>query len=490
MFIIIFLFLIESIQEYCEPYGVRLFLGHYYTNLKIDTDALRVVFNTKNQCNNQFQVLIKGDQEFNITTYKTKYLNMTDIYVGTKANIEYETYIHTFQIPIQQTSRILYTLKNNDKLIKEAQVKLPQLQQDTTKVLFFGDMDSRWLFNRSKQTFDWFEEQIKQNIEYDSLLFTGDMAYNLESDNCERGELWLSRISLFTSYYPFMVTPGNHDSGYNRKQIFLREHFQMPYINELDPYENHNYFYSFNIGFGHFIQYDPVKIIYKEDPNNYIRDQLLQQFRNDLIKAVSNREEVPWIVVFTHYPIYCNYMDDDQCVNNFKYLAEFEKLFQEFHVDLYVSGHQHNYQRNQPYYQNHSVSYQMDGNIYYNYESPITIIEGAGGADYGAEIMLLENKPYTVKQMDQNGVGLLQVMNKTHLQFQQVRVSTNQIIDEFWIIQNRDSQGIYNSNFEYWVIFLILGILVCFLILILVYQIRRLKLIFNKQYLRTNDQMV
>ncbi|CAK95164.1 unnamed protein product (macronuclear) [Paramecium tetraurelia] len=487
MFIIMFLFLIESIQEYCEPYGVRLFLGHYYTNLKIETDALRIVFNTKNQCNKQFQVFIKGDQEFNITTYKTKFLNMTDIYVGTKANIEYETYIHTFQIPIQQTSRILYALKNNDKLIKEAQVKLPQLQQDTTKVLFFGDMDSRWLFNRSKQTFDWFEEQINQNIEYDSLLFTGDMAYDLESDNCERGELWISRISLFTSQYPFMISPGNHDGGFDYKQTFLREHFQMLYLTEYDTQNYQNDFYSFNIGMVHFIQYDPVMIVYKADPNNYIKNRLLSQFRNDLSKAVQNREEVPWIVVFTHYPIYCNFMDDDQCVNNFKYLAEFEKLFQEFHVDLYVSGHQHNYQRNQPYYQNHSVSYQIDGNIYYNYESPITIIEGAGGADYGPEIMIYNDQPYTAKQLAQNGVGLLQVMNKTHLQFQHIRVSTNQVMDEIWIMKTYDKEK--DNSFEYWIITIIICaiviVLALFIFIFVKYKGRK-----SKTYQKAMDNLV
>lgn len=38
------------------------------------------------------------------------------------------------------------------------------------------------------------------------------------------------------------------------------------------------------------------------------------------------------------------------CSNNYKYLSAFEDLFVEFRVDLYLSGHQHNYQRNKPYY--------------------------------------------------------------------------------------------------------------------------------------------
>ncbi|CAD8099976.1 unnamed protein product [Paramecium primaurelia] len=476
MFMIIFLFVMESIQEQCEAYGVRLFLGHYYTSLKIDTDALRIVFNTKNICNNQFQLFIKGDLEFNITNYKTKLLNMTDVYIGTKANIEYETYIHTFQIPKQLSSIVFYTLISNDTIIKQAQVKLPHLQQETTKVLFFGDMDSSWVYNRSKQTFDWFENQIKQKIQFDSLIFTGDMAYDLESDNCQRGELWLSRISLFTSQYPFMITPGNHDGGFDYKYTFLREHFQMLYLTEYDTQNYQNDFYSFNIGLVHFIQYDPVMIVYKADPNNYTKERLLSQFRNDLITAVQNREEVPWIVVFTHYPIYCNFMDDDQCVNNFKYLAEFEKLFKEFHVDLYVSGHQHNYQRNYPYYQNNSASFEMDGNIYYNYESPITIIEGAGGADYGPEIMIYRDQPYTAKQLAQNGVGLLQVMNKTHLQFQHIQVSTNEVMDEIWIIKTSDINNEKDNSLKYWVISIIISAIVILVLFIFIkYNVRKQK---------------
>lgn len=65
--------------------------------------------------------------------------------------------------------------------------------------------------------------------------------------------------------------------------------------------------------------------------------------RNDLIIANKNRDNVPWIVVYAHYPIYCSEKGADMCSNNYKYLSAFEDLFVEFRVDLYLSGHQHNY---------------------------------------------------------------------------------------------------------------------------------------------------
>lgn len=48
-------------------------------------------------------------------------------------------------------------------------------------------MDSSWVNNRSKPTFDWLQNSINNKSDFDSILFTGDMAYDLESENCLRG---------------------------------------------------------------------------------------------------------------------------------------------------------------------------------------------------------------------------------------------------------------------------------------------------------------
>lgn len=45
------------------------------------------------------------------------------------------------------------------------------------------------------------------------LIFLGDMAYDLESEDCVRGDYWMRNISLFTPYWPLQVAVGNHDSG-------------------------------------------------------------------------------------------------------------------------------------------------------------------------------------------------------------------------------------------------------------------------------------
>jgi len=62
----------------------------------------------------------------------------------------------------------------------------------------------------------------------------------------------------------------------------------------------------------HFISFNPIKAVYHNDINN-VTHLIVEQMRNDLIQANYNREKVPWIIVYTHYPIYCSNPDSDQC---------------------------------------------------------------------------------------------------------------------------------------------------------------------------------
>lgn len=52
-------------------------------------------------------------------------------------------------------------------------------------------------------------------------------------------------------------------------------------------------------------------------------------------------------------------------------------------------------------------------------------------------------------------------MNKTHLQFQHIRVSTNQVMDEIWIMKTYDKEK--DNSFEYWII----TIIICAIVIVL-----------------------
>lgn len=70
-------------------------------------------------------------------------------------------------------------------------------------------------------------------------------------------------MTTFTSYYPLLSTPGNHDSGANYDFDFYRIAFLSPEkpLNTRDNYYN---FYSVDLGLVHYVFYNPTNIVYDE----------------------------------------------------------------------------------------------------------------------------------------------------------------------------------------------------------------------------------
>lgn len=56
------------------------------------------------------------------------------------------------------------------------------------------------------------------------------------------------------------------------------------------------------------------------------------------------RSDAPWKVVFGHHPIYSS----GQYGVNEPFISKLTPLFQKYRVQLYVNGHEHNYERTQP----------------------------------------------------------------------------------------------------------------------------------------------
>lgn len=66
--------------------------------------------------------------------------------------------------------------------------------------------------------------------------------------------------------------------------------------------------------------------------------------QQDLKKADANRDAVPWIVVFTHHPFYCSdtLTAKTRCGSEMDhYLAQFEDMFKDMGVDVFIGGHNH-----------------------------------------------------------------------------------------------------------------------------------------------------
>ena len=68
----------------------------------------------------------------------------------------------------------------------------------------------------------------------------------------------------------------------------------------------------------------------------------------DLIRAVADREEGtrPWIVAGGHHPMYSEGLVDPDM------LAVLGPLLDKYQVDLFLTGHVHQYERNKPIFNN------------------------------------------------------------------------------------------------------------------------------------------
>ncbi|KAM3147385.1 hypothetical protein pb186bvf_000636 [Paramecium bursaria] len=434
---IILLFIIQTFGQDCQPYGIRLSLGYYYTFIEDHLNKIVITFNTIDQCNGlTLKVQDNTSQLHNVNASQIKHLNMTNIYQNTDYPYVYETYIHIYNLgSVQNISdgrQYYYQIYQGDQQLTDQQsFDVPNKYTQTNKFLVFGDMDSNWVKNTSKPTFDWLQNQISLNISYDSILFTGDLAYDLESDNCQRGDYFLRNLSSFTQRYPFMTAPGNHEVGKNMQFDFYYYNFNNPWFAIQDKRYR---FYSFQMGLTYFIQYDPIDMIYNRADQSYVATQL-DLMEQELQRV--DRKKTPWLIVFSHYPVYCSGLQDIKCTTNYQTLTKFEDLFKKYKVDIYFSGHQHNYERIKPYYKNKLANFKQENNysIIRQNDSPMFVIEGTAGNDYFMPDEIYDEQPYTIFQAIGNGVGSM-VINETHLSYQHIQVASNKVVDQFWIIKD------------------------------------------------------
>ena len=93
-------------------------------------------------------------------------------------------------------------------------------------------------------------QQILENKNISMIIFTGDMAYDLQGPQYRS---MLEMIAPFSCQVVFMVTPGNHDTLYHADTYELfTESFIMPRWKEYL-----NYFYILKIGHVAITVYNP-----------------------------------------------------------------------------------------------------------------------------------------------------------------------------------------------------------------------------------------
>ena len=161
-----------------------------------------------------------------------------------------------------------------------------------------------------------------------------------------------------------MLCPGNHESQFNFAGYL--NWYTMP---STQSGSTSPFWFSFDYLGIHFLSFST------EHPF----DQNSTQFawiKQDLIKANSNRDQVPWIIVYGHRPLYCtSVVCSERCETEAPvYRSYLEDLLYKQKVDVVMAGHDHNYERTYPIYK-----LQATQKNYNNPKAPVYIVNGAAG---------------------------------------------------------------------------------------------------------------
>jgi hypothetical protein len=164
------------------------------------------------------------------------------------------------------------------------------------------------------------------------VLVAGDVAYgngDLSAPPFNGWDRFQALLSPIASSVPVAVCEGNHDGEWDEHFVPLRARFAPPAR-----------WYTIDRGAVRFI------VLSTEDNNDVELEEKQMLFLRRALKAArSPSSGVEWLIVVGHRPLFdSNRLYGDQT----ELRAQMIPLFDEFAVDLYIGGHQHDYERTYP----------------------------------------------------------------------------------------------------------------------------------------------
>jgi hypothetical protein len=200
------------------------------------------------------------------------------------------------------------------------------------------------------------------------VLGAGDLSYTNEHGPTT-ADHWFNDVAAYTSQAPLMPTVGNHEfpagdpTGKYKDPISnYKGRFALPNVNDED-------YYSFDYADTHIIAL----------PEIYVDLRHGSRFRNWLrgdLAAARTNPGVHWIVAFSHRPFYSTGQRHGPYI---PFARDVRPLLERYHVDLVISGHEHNYERSLPLQAGKVVS--RDLRQYVRGRGTIYIVTGGGGAN-------------------------------------------------------------------------------------------------------------
>jgi len=295
---------------------------------------------------------------------------------------------------------------------------------------------------------------------YDFVFHVGDVGY--ADDAFLHGALtfgyedawdeYAQQIEPFAASMAYMVAAGNHEVECHSPACCTSSHraqslgnfsaynarFRMPSA----PSESAgaaNMWYSFDHCLVHIVVID-TETDYPNAPAPHYNplagsvggfggggDAQMRWLAADL--AAVDRTLTPWLIVGGHRPVYSvdDASDSGVPTGDALYMqAAFESLFEEYHVDFYLCGHKHAYERSYPVFTNAVSSTSYDDPAH-----TVHLLSGAGGQDEGHDSYSPKPSVAWSAHVDSShwGHGVLAIRSATEAVWTELDAASGDAID-------------------------------------------------------------
>ena len=163
-----------------------------------------------------------------------------------------------------------------------------------------------------------------------------------------------------------MTTPGNHEIWWDFTPYKAR--FRMPDV-DAPTDDEQNMYYSLDVGGVHLVGLNT------ESPLDFahVSRKQVEWLKADLATA-SPRSVDNWTIAFGHRPLYCSNAGHSKLLHGMKELQDKLEDTLAPSVDLFVSGHVHDYERTLPVLHKRATS-----TNYSSPAAPVYVVNGAAG---------------------------------------------------------------------------------------------------------------
>ena len=421
-------------KDPCKPKQIHIALSDAFATYNSTTDStMKVIFHTQEECSSAY-ITLKTPKGGNKKIQATA----VNFFHDKLKTGNYSTYVHVFDfknLNFAQTYEYTCHGSDNKDLDKpqgpfQFYVPTPKKKGQQTQVVMFADMDHSKDGNHTISKLAEIAQNNFTNIS--AFIHYGDMAYNMKGSGGKKGDRYMKAVQKFAATMPYMVTAGNHETTHNFSLFNMR--FQMPMFDQ-----SQNHYYSFNLGNMHFVSWNLDLVIKKPHLENAMLDWLEQDLQN----AALNRANQPWIIAYTHRPLYCSYGNDPDCTKNHEKFSKFEDLLLKYNVDLLVAGHVHFYERMLPIRRGAIAPFQQNQgdtnfNEIINPQGPVHILQGMAGhkGDKADPKEIYKGKAWTVKVSKAYSFLSVKSSNSTHLLVENFESKTGNVNDYFYVIKS------------------------------------------------------